>query len=112
METIKSPCQFIDPSSKPVGLLLCIFGGKTLGMFEGNVGQNASCIPQQLSVVDYGISEQDSMHPAGIFVHLCTLTSVLPSILNIFLLVFPNAEFILYCAYMNSKYNSRMLRYS
>lgn len=111
METIKSPCQFIDPSSKPVGLLLCIFGGKTLGMFEGNVGQNASCIPQQLSV-DYGISEQDSMHPAGIFVHLCTLTSVLPSILNIFLSVFPNAEFILYCAYMNSKYNSRMLRYS
>lgn len=95
METIKSPCQFIDPSSKPVGLLLCIFGGKTLGMFEGNVGQNGSCIPQQLSVGDYGISEQDSMHPAGIFVRLCMLTSVLPSVHYTFLSVFPNAEFTL-----------------
>lgn len=95
METIKSPCQFIDPSRKPVGLLLCIFGGKTLGMFEGNVGQNVSCIPQQLSVGDYGIFEQDSMHPAGIFVRLCMLTSVLPSVLNTFLSVFPNAQFTL-----------------
>lgn len=95
METIKSPCQFIDPSSKPVGLLLCSFGGKTLGMFDGNFGQNASCIPQQISVGDHGISEQDSIHPAGTLVRSCMLTSVLPSILNTFLSVFPNAEFTL-----------------